>query len=187
MLLCALRDAAQGEAFLVSGGERVTWREFYAAFERMLGRSATVSMTSAEANAHYAASQRRRFALPELVGLVRDDAAVRARLARTRDVGALYSALKPLASSPLLAPLVARLRPPARTKVKPPRAAAAAPGRISPVHPKQVDFLAAETVVRIEKARRLLGFEPAFDFARGIDMTERWARWANLIPDEASV
>ena len=181
MLLAAERDEAQGEAFLISSGETVTWREFYAAFEAMLGVSATVSMTSDEAKAHYAAAQRRRSVVPELLALARDDKAVRARLAKTRELAALYGLLKPLATSRLLGPLVSRAKPRAR-----PAAARRAPedqGRIAPVHPKQVDFLAAKTVVTPDKARRLLGFEPAFDFPRGIDLTERWARWANLLPD----
>jgi hypothetical protein len=35
--------------------------------------------------------------------------------------------------------------------------------------------------VRIDKARRLLGYRPAVDFALGMEMTEKWARWANLL------
>ena len=39
----------------------------------------------------------------------------------------------------------------------------------------------AETHVRVDKARRLLGYEPAFDLARGMDATARWARAAGLL------
>ena len=42
----------------------------------------------------------------------------------------------------------------------------------------QAQFATAST----EKARQLLGWEPSFDFETGADLTEQWARWANLVP-----
>jgi nucleoside-diphosphate-sugar epimerase len=44
-----------------------------------------------------------------------------------------------------------------------------------------IDFYRPRTAVRIEKARRLLGWEPRFDLERGMELTGRWARWANLL------
>jgi nucleoside-diphosphate-sugar epimerase len=44
-----------------------------------------------------------------------------------------------------------------------------------------IDFFAARARVRIDKARRLLGYAPRFDLARGMGLTEAWARWAGLI------
>ena len=41
----------------------------------------------------------------------------------------------------------------------------------------QAQFARAST----EKARQLLGWEPSFDFETGADLTEQWARWANLV------
>jgi len=57
-------------------------------------------------------------------------------------------------------------------------------GRELPIHPLSPDLIAffrARTRVRIDKAKRLLGYAPAFDFAAGMDLTEQWARWANLL------
>ena len=53
---------------------------------------------------------------------------------------------------------------------------------ILPLSPRMVAFFALESRVRIDKARRLLGYEPQFSLSRGMELTERWARWANLIP-----
>jgi hypothetical protein len=47
--------------------------------------------------------------------------------------------------------------------------------------PRTIDFYAAKTRVRIDKARRILDYQPAFDFSHGMRLTERWARWANLL------
>jgi nucleoside-diphosphate-sugar epimerase len=60
----------------------------------------------------------------------------------------------------------------------------APPSRELPIHPlppKMIGFFRARTRVRIDKAKRLLSYKPAFDFATGMDLTERWARWANLL------
>jgi nucleoside-diphosphate-sugar epimerase len=50
-----------------------------------------------------------------------------------------------------------------------------------PLTPFMIDFYASKTRVRIGKARRMLGYQPAFDFKLGMDLTEQWARWANLL------
>jgi nucleoside-diphosphate-sugar epimerase len=44
-----------------------------------------------------------------------------------------------------------------------------------------VENMARKAQVDIGKARRLLGYEPAFSLARGMHLTELWARWAGLI------
>ena len=48
-----------------------------------------------------------------------------------------------------------------------------------------IDFFAARTRVRIDKAKKLLGFAPRWDLARGMRPTEAWARWAGLVPQPA--
>lgn len=45
-------------------------------------------------------------------------------------------------------------------------------------------FYSAKPRFRIDKAKRLLGFQPVFDFERGMELTAKWARWAGLIPGE---
>jgi len=45
-------------------------------------------------------------------------------------------------------------------------------------------FYAAKPRFRIDKAKRLLGFQPVFDFERGMELTAQWARWAGLAPGE---
>jgi hypothetical protein len=52
---------------------------------------------------------------------------------------------------------------------------------IHPLHPSKIAFMGSKTNVRIDKARRVLGFAPQFDFARGMDLTGAWAEWANLL------
>ena len=48
LMLAADCDAAVGESFLVSGASSITWREFYGAYEKMLGRTAVVDLGEAQ-------------------------------------------------------------------------------------------------------------------------------------------
>lgn len=179
MLLAAEKDAAVGEAFLISGPEAVTWRELYGRFARMLGDGPerTASMTAGEALAHYRKHQREtsRFH-QEFLRTFKQDRGFRDRLMATREL----RALRELASSVLPEGLQDRIkgrmsggggRPPVPEKGLP----------IHPLTPQMIGFFAAKTRVQIDKARRLLGYEPAFSLERGMELTEQWARWANLL------
>jgi nucleoside-diphosphate-sugar epimerase len=171
ILLAAVREGAVGEAFLISSGESVTWRRFFERHEAMLGYSSTTVMSAADAKAYYANTHRRKGVLRELMALVRDDPRARARIAATREATALYPLLKRFVPGSAI-----------RAASRPTPTTGPEAKRIHPEHPKQVDFLAARTDVVIDKARRVLGYEPAYDLDRGMAVTEAWARWANLLP-----
>jgi nucleoside-diphosphate-sugar epimerase len=178
MLLAAVAPGAVGEAFLVSGEEPVTWRELFGRFERMLGASRTVEMSAAEALEHWRRHQRQApRAIPELLRVVKRDQEVRERLFATREL----TALRELAST------VLPERWQQSIKARLGSGGAGAGGQVSgelPIHPLSplmIDFYAARTRVRIDKAKRLLGFRPAFDLEAGMAVTEVWARWANLL------
>jgi nucleoside-diphosphate-sugar epimerase len=49
------------------------------------------------------------------------------------------------------------------------------------VPPHMVRLFAAKGTVRIDKAKKLLGYAPDFDLQTGMKRTEQWARWANLL------
>ena len=58
---------------------------------------------------------------------------------------------------------------------------------VASLRPFTVRWLALRTRVRIDKARTRLGFEPAFDLAHGMRLTEAWARWAGLLDAPSSL
>jgi nucleoside-diphosphate-sugar epimerase len=185
MLLAAVRDGAAGEAFLISGPEPVSWRELYGRFARMLGDGAernisrTVSMTADEARAFYRRHKSETAHVhQELLRQFKQDQAFRDRLMGTREL----FALRELASSILPEGLQQRIkgRMSGNAFASPPRPDGELP--IHPLTPEMVDFYIPKTRVRIDKARRILGYEPAFSLDRGMELTEQWARWANLVP-----
>lgn len=179
MLLASVVEGAVGEAFLVSSGEKVTWEALYGRFARMLGDAPrTIDMTEEEAFAFYRQSKREQ---PRAVGeglrILRQDQRVRDRVMATREL----LALRELASAVLPESWQEKIK--AKMSSGVPRPSSSAPGElpIHPLTPQMIGFFRAKTHVRIDKAKRILGYRPAFDFETGMDLTERWARWANLL------
>jgi nucleoside-diphosphate-sugar epimerase len=177
MLLAAVEERAAGEAFLISGEEPVTWKDLFGRFASMLGNEPrTVEMTEAEALAYWRRSQRGRpRAVGEALRILKQERGVRERIERTREV--LW--LREMASSVLPESWQQRIKGRLGSGGPP-----SAPDRALPIHPlspELIGFFQARTRVRIDKAKRLLGYAPAFDFAAGMDLTEQWARWANLL------
>ncbi len=177
MLVAAVHEGAHAESFILSGPEPTTWRDFYAAHEAMLGRSATVSMTPDEALKHFHGADRGGSTFARQLLKALRHPGVKKRMAATREGQLAIRAFHMLPAG-----LRARIGGPGVTL---PGAAtttaAAAEPPIHPLHPSKIAFMTSKTYARTDKARRVLGFTPQFDFARGIDLTAAWADWANLL------
>jgi len=177
MLLAAVKPEAVGEAFIIGAAAPVTWKEFYGAFERMLGTEATVCLSCAEARALYRSTQRcSRSFWHEAGSILFTEPAARSRVLKSREArfARRTAALLP-----------ANVRGAVKHWLRRWEHGAAVPSRgIKPVRvldPLLLHLAARKTVFGIAKARRLLGYEPRFSFAEGMRRTEQWARWANLI------
>jgi nucleoside-diphosphate-sugar epimerase len=53
---------------------------------------------------------------------------------------------------------------------------------VHPRTPEEIDFFASRAFFSIEKARRLIGYQPAFDLDAGMAPTGDWARREALVP-----
>lgn len=176
LLLACTSDAAAGQRLLVTGPEHPTWGEFFGAFERMLGRPATVSLTEAEALALWERAQPRTPTLArEAVRAVRADPDLRERLLTTREALVARRVVKSVA------PRVIRAAKRLTQHDAPPGPAAEPAPEPAPSRPWLVHYLAKQARVRDDKARDLLGYEPVFGLADGMRLTEAWARWARLL------
>jgi nucleoside-diphosphate-sugar epimerase len=174
LLLAATGERAVGERFLISGAEHPTWQDFYGAFERMLGVRRTAVMTEHEALAHWKRSSRRGWLLPEAGKAVRGDSVLRSRLLATKEGVLIRRVAERVMPAAYFAPerWLDRDGEPTGT-ADPPLAA---------FKPEVIRTLVSTARVRIDKARELLGYEPAFGFEQGMRLTEAWARWERLIP-----
>ncbi|MBI2568744.1 MAG: NAD-dependent epimerase/dehydratase family protein [Candidatus Schekmanbacteria bacterium] len=154
--LAAVQDAAAGKRFLISGAAAVTWREYYAFFERLTGRNTVVCMP-------YGRLRR----------LVRLQAGI-IRLIRRPAKAAVRSA----ARTGLLA------RPRWMQSVLGEQAWRALKKRIRgiPIIPdeERLDLFRAKPTVCTDHARSVLGFAPRIALDAGMEQCAAWLRWAGL-------
>ena len=177
-LLASVADRAIGEMFLISAASPVTWRDFFGAYERMARHRAVVLMD------HARIREQRERARARTTLLFR----LRHALARRAELRDRLLALPPqrwlIRTGEALLPAALQGRIKTRHeqfwKVIPPDD----PPLYIPDRPAE-DLYASHTRVRIEKARDLLGYEPAFDLERGMAITAAWAQWARLVPPPA--
>ena len=156
MLASAERDAAVGERLLVSAECPVTWHEYFRAHERALGTQSIVLLPTEKLR------QAERWGRPRRLG-----AALQREPWRTAGLLAAKVALRPLRPA-LKEPISRRLvnRP--------------LPWKMLIPDAQQLSMYLARPTVRIEKARRILGYRPAFDFASGMSLMCEYIAWARL-------
>jgi predicted dehydrogenase/nucleoside-diphosphate-sugar epimerase len=183
MLLAATQRAAVGEAFLVSGERSITWREFYEEYERMLGSSSTstVSMSAEKARRYHIQQQKSRGLLEETIAILRDDHSVLERILGTREMRLCLKMARLLLPRAVWEAAKRRVSTPSTVASQEQSISARDSKPMPAVNPLWIPFFAAKATVRIDKAKRVLGYEPEFDLRAGMKQTEQWARWANLL------
>jgi nucleoside-diphosphate-sugar epimerase len=180
ILLAAVEDKAIGQAFLISGRQPVTWREFYSRYEQMLNIRGTVSMSLSEAKEYYRRQQvKRPHIFKEALSIVRQEPIVKKRLSNTQELIFLKKMVKTLLPRQFVDSLKNKIS--SNGQITPESSGSEENKPILPIAPWALPFYASKTYVRIEKAERLLGYRPDFDFEMGMALTEKWAIWANLI------
>ena len=162
LILAACRDEANGETFLISGPDHPTWLDFYGAYAQALGREDAIRMMAYDE-------------LDRRIGKGLSPLPTPKRMLA-------HHALRPLRQALHL--VYRRLGDGAQTKAKRFYDQGFLPSKntdeLAGVLPqkRRLDLYAAKCAVRIDKARRLLGYEPEFDFERGMGCTTRYVRWA---------
>jgi len=177
MLLAATKQEAIGEAFLISGEPPITWRDFYQGYEKILGIESTVERPAEEIDLFRPPKPKSIFSEP--LRILLENGVVRRRIMDTREVSTLMrigrAALPQAVRSGLKRPFMsnhdAPPSPNGRKSEKP----------LSLMNEELVRFFSSKTTVSIDKAKRLLGYQPTFDFEAGMKLTEQWAQWANLV------
>jgi nucleoside-diphosphate-sugar epimerase len=178
-ILCAATSPeGAGERFLMSGPEPATWREFYGAYEAMLGYQSTISLPLDEVHRLRKEQEKRSGTTAQLGSLLRDPIVFK-RLATLP----IVSKAKDLSPRPMVVAAKSLILGSAATKK------AKAPAAASRVREKPLQLLAEsdaifqsrKTRVSIAKAQRMLGYRPIFDLKSGMALTAEWVKWANLV------
>jgi nucleoside-diphosphate-sugar epimerase len=190
MILAATKDEAIGERFLLSAREPITWREFYGAFERILEIESVICVPAKElmstSDNGTSPNQPQPIISPSVrarwVKLLKNPE-FRMTLIDTPVLNWPYLVAK---KSPLQTTFVGKMweqrvtqqvqksnipsppKPAPKSRPKPP---------FTKPHPTRLALLQAKTRVRIDKARRLLGYQPVFDFEDGMALNAEFIRW----------
>jgi nucleoside-diphosphate-sugar epimerase len=171
IILAAQRPYEAAETYIIGGPDRVTWREFYGAYEDMIGEQRVIEMTAGEI---------------EKLRRLRVWTALRAVLPTT--VRALKDSKgfkRVSADLPLVRSTYAMLQ---RRKGSRDQPGPAAPPSTSldplPINlplPMMMPYFSSKTQYSIKKAETELGFCPQYHLRAGMALTAEWARWARLL------
>ncbi|MFC2023114.1 NAD-dependent epimerase/dehydratase family protein [Chloroflexota bacterium] len=182
ILLGATVKSAVGETFLISDGAPTTWIEYYRGYRDMLGRGEMISFSAEELLTAYQAWRHSRpnSVFREILNLTKEDRQIRRRLFATPEVQFAARVGKLILPKGVRRSLVGSPAPPSLRKtpgVKHDIKSATVPI----VDPTETRSYASHTRVRIDKAKRVLGYRPRFDLESGLERTAQWAEWANLL------
>jgi nucleoside-diphosphate-sugar epimerase len=163
LILAAEKEKVEGERFLISGAEPVSWREFFGAFEGMLGFQRVALMSNEQIEQSKKMTQPAGGITMKLRSLREDPRRIARQVVNWPPILKLYRLAQSLMGEEFAKP-VAKDWP-------------------APLFVPEDQLLAlygARATVKIDKAKRLLGYEPAFDFKRGMNLTAQYVKWANL-------
>jgi predicted dehydrogenase/nucleoside-diphosphate-sugar epimerase len=175
LLGAATADLDAPEGMLVSGPDAVTWREFFGAYSRMLGGNRTTEMSAEAIARERKIEKKRRSTLSQVRALLREEYQGRPRLVEVPALAAVRRIVRQTVPRRVIENVKHRV---IDTGDDAPQS------RQDPVHlptPSQEEFYRMRAAIRYDKARRLIGYAPKVNLARGMELTEAWARWACLL------
>jgi nucleoside-diphosphate-sugar epimerase len=177
MILTLENDRARNEIFFVTDGEQVTWGDFIRAHVALIDPQPFIGDISGE---EAIASQKKNSGM--LLGSVK----ATARVARSKEfrqilmqIPATEAILKSAWSWAASLPPEQRERLRARFGVRRPPLVSG-DGKYIP-DPVTTATQSTTVFFSIEKARRILGYEPRIRFAEGMQLVEQWLRYAAYI------
>jgi nucleoside-diphosphate-sugar epimerase len=177
LLLAAMREEAIGQAFLISAEEPITWREFYSAYERMLGSVSTISLSLKEIQDMNKRHRKSQTPIGQIKAALQQNPYIIARILQLPALARVYHLGAKVTPNWVQSRVRAALL--GTSTVNHTSDIVAKP--VLPLTYANAEFFRARTRVRIDKAKTLLGYQPDFHFEQGMRLTEMWARYSNLV------
>jgi len=174
ILRAAVTPGVEGETFLVSGDSAVSWKDFFAGYEAMLGLSSTVAMSESSVRSVLLEKERAARPCRNLIRLLRENGELRQAVLHLPGIAQIYAAAQVLLPDAGMEGVKDRLMN---------RETEAAVQPEKPlIYPSsaQMDVLNAKMSVSIAKARGRLGYVPAYSLEDGMKATREWVEWARL-------
>ncbi|MEW6673307.1 MAG: NAD-dependent epimerase/dehydratase family protein [Thermodesulfobacteriota bacterium] len=187
MLLAATKEKAIGEVFLISGKEPISWKEFYHAFEQGIGSARTIFMTDAEIDAlrnsrFNPAKSRPAGIIKSLASILKDQLLwekiynipgikIKAEWIKEKFPGAYDFAITKILG----------LSRTATAKSDRPMKATDINGDIIIPDLTRQALLRSRTRVCIDRAQKILGYQPQYSFEDGMALTREFLKWGNYL------
>ena len=163
MILAAVADTESGADFIVSGGEPVTWRNFYEAYEQALGVQALQFVDSVALSTDESGG-----------GKLKSYAANPLEIANSPSVRYVLNKIEQTLGDQAIEDLRAQV--------------AALRGSAGPqtYYPSSSDMalLQSKGLCSIDKAAKHIGYRPSFSFAEGAKLTADYIRWRYVSDDK---
>ncbi len=172
------RDEVDGQAFLVNGDDRLTWREFIETFAALVDRPKTTTDHSvAEIDAHWRSREPRLSTSARALVRLAASPAFHAQLATVPPLGAAIRAVKEGAAGALSPERKLALKH--GLQGRRPRAPSTPPVKM-PSRGRVVRE-AYRTWIANDHAKARLGWRPRYRFVDGAARTAAWLRFARLL------
>ena len=179
LYLAATRDEAVGERFIISDGDPVAWREFFGAYSRMCSQQPLRSLTISDVRSLRREQRRKRRTWNQIITGLRKRPDIRRAILRLppirslRKVGqkVLPYSIKRYAKSRLVGQLSDGHNVDDHDSIE----------EVNIPDDDQTAFFTSGARYRIDKAQKLLGYEPTTSFAQGMRLTEAWLRFSRLV------
>jgi len=182
LMLAATRSEAVGEKILISGSEPVTWADFYAAYEKMLGVSATKVASTDAAASMWQSAHSQKSTISYFSNLWRSDPVFREKLRMAPAIQKLYGLGHRVISPDRWQNLRDRLEVKDNDDGSTPVTPEECDRPVLWPDPDAITFYSRRFRVDVGKAERLLGYKPIISLSKGMMRTYRWAVWHNLAP-----
>ena len=179
LYLAAVYDEAVGERFIISDGNPITWKELFSAYNRMCSQQSLHSLTISEIRSLGRKQRRQRRTLNQIITGLRKRPDVRQAIFRLPSIQRFLK----MGQKVLPRSAVSYVK---RQLVEQPSADQDFDDHnfvmgVNIPDDNQIVFFTSQTHYRIDKARRLLGYEPSISFEQGMRLTEAWLRFSRLI------
>ena len=179
MIALAGKEDIYGECFLISGSEKITWKEFFGYYSEMLGYTEFIYMTRQEALDHYKSTQQVPSTLMQVKELFRDQA-LRHKIRDLPPIKLPYQFIKKCLPRKLSESVIGQVVDHSEAF-----AVAEESGNeekpIWTLIPDEIALYASKAEVSIDKAKNMLGYSPKYNLKEGMEKTAEWAAWAGLL------
>lgn len=187
MILAAVKDRSNGEVFLISGREPVSWKTFYQAFETLIGSSRTVSLTDSEIEELRMRKQKQAAGRADgifrsLWAIIKDQSLWEKvyNIPRIKTKAEWFKGKYPRGYDHIITKFLGLSRTGALEKPAKQKPEEKAEDVLIP-DPIRQALLRSQTSVCIEKARKTLGYQPRYSFEQGMTVVHEFLKWGNYL------